>query len=191
MERYYTIGSLKPLSEVDIKKIEDTIGSTLPEGYKNFLMTYGFGDISELLMITLPDKDYFRSTFQDALDIWELTIEEEKTIIEGIIIARTIDGDTVLLIPGNKSPFVVMPRHSMSPVYFSTFNKVINFYVLSYKLEGNIYFDSYDNFKLKVFSDFVQNGILNKPLFEKVHKRFIDKSAFDRIIENRQPKYII
>jgi len=191
MKKYYTVGHLKPLRKIELKKIEDDISVNLPKDYVIFLMTYGFGNINELLMFNSPDKDLFHSNFKDCMDLWELTNAEEKIIVKGITLAKTIDGDIILLISENKLPFVIMPRHSETPIYFNDFNGIIEFYKSEYELNDKMYFDSYDNFELKTFMNSEKKEIFNETIFDEIHKQFLNQMKFDKIIDNKQPKYIL
>lgn len=189
---YYIVGDIKPFTEVDFQKIEKEGGIKIPKDYKIFLSTYGVGDFSELLRIISPDKDHFKSTFQDYLDLWELTETEKTTVLNGITIAKTVDGDIILLVANSESPYVIMPRNDEKIIYFQRFEELIAYYKECYELDNDcFYFDSHYNYELEFFTDFAKDEAINATLFDSIYNQFRKQISFDKHINDVQPTYII
>ena len=192
MDNYYTVGDIKPFTEIDFQKIEKEGDIKIPKDYKVFLSTYGVGDFSELLSVIFPDKDYFKSTFQDYLDLWELTESEKTTVLNGITIAKTVDGDIILLVANSESPYVIMPRNDEKTIYFQCFEELITYYKECYEFDNDcFYFDSHFNYELELFTDFVRDEAINTALFDSIYNQFRKQIPFDKHVNDVQPTYII
>ncbi len=191
MEKIHKIGYNKPLKENEIKKIEKNISLILPNDYKEFLKTYGYGEISGFLVFEEPDKDFFRLNFEDYLDLWELEENEKQIILDGVKVASDIDGDIVLLTKNINCPFVIMPRHSQKVEYFKNFKQVLENKTSIFEGDSKyLYFDSYYDYERKVF-DLIINNKLDKTHIGKIHNLFIKDFTFDKAINGIQPIYII
>ncbi len=191
MDKINTIGYTKALKEDEIKKLEETINIKLPDDYKDFLGTYGYGEINNFLIIQEPDKDFFRQTFGDYLDLWELNESEEKTILDGVKVLSDIDGDIVLLIQNPQTPFVLMPRHSTEVKYFTNFAQMLEFKTSAFSSDDTyLYFDSYCDYESELF-DLITNGTLDKSRIDRIHSLFLKDFTFDKVINEKQPTYII
>lgn len=191
MQTFYIIGEIKPLTQIDIQNIESLTPFSFPADYSKFLTNYGFGNINELLMITQPDEEYVKSNFGEYMDLWELTESETQSILNGLTIATTIDGDIVVLVDNKDKPIIMLPRHSNDPIYFDSFEKVIGYYNSEYNFKDVLYFDTYYNFELEYIS-FIRNDKLDKGLFEQVFQTFLKTVSFDKTYNiETQPKYVI
>lgn len=188
MNKYYQIGEIKLLKENDIQNIEREISMQLPEEYKAFLKTYGYGSFNGYLIIDEPDKDYFRLNFEEFLFLWDLSKNEETLITDGVNIISNIDGDLVLLIKNTENPFVLLPKGSEQVIYFQKFTEVIDYFLS--KLEEEIYFESNHENKIQTIEMLV-NGKINLNIIDSIHRYFIENIPFDKVINGQQPVYII
>jgi len=191
MQTLYIIGETKHLTQSDIQNIEWLISFPLPTDYKQFLTSYGFGNINELLMITQPDEQYIKSNFGKYMHLWSLTENEKQETLNGLTIATTIDGDVIAVINNKENPIILLPRHSKNPLRFENFEKVVDYYDNQYHFLNDLYFDTYYNFEQENIS-FIRNEKIDKVLFEKVYQNFVNDIFYDKAcnIEN-QPKYVI
>ncbi|KFC18919.1 SMI1/KNR4 family protein [Epilithonimonas lactis] len=187
----YTIGQTNPLTESDIQNIELLTPIPLPLDYKQFLKSYGFGSINEILMITQPDEQYIKLNFGDYLDLWNLTEIEKEETLNGLTIATTIDGDIIIVVNSKENPIKLLPRHSKNPLHFDNFQQVIDHYDNQYQFLNDLYFDTYYNYEQENIS-FIRNGILNKALFKIIYQNILNIVSYEKVYNlESQPKYII
>ena len=188
MQPLYIIGETKKLTQSDINDIEKLM--SLPADYKDFMITYGFGNINELLLVIQPDERYMKSNFGEYMDFWDLTDAETQSVLNGLTIATTIDGDIVVVIDNKCQPIILLPRHSSSPIYFDSFGKVVDYYKSEY-IKDELYFDTTYNYEQEYIS-FIINNKLDKALFEQVRRKFLNTIPFDKSYNIEiQPKYVI
>ncbi len=190
MQKYYIVDELKPLTTNDIYNIEQDISSKLPNDYKNFLKTYGYGSVNGLLLINAPDKDYFRLNFADYLDFWILSTAEQKSICNGVLVASNIDGDNFLWIENALHTFVLVPRDSEQLTYFKNFDDLLKYTTDDLILNEELYFDSNYGYEQQHFN-LLKDEWLDKTLVERVCKAFMKAFEFDKVIGSEQPKYFI
>jgi|GEM_PF-1291108 len=196
MHSLYKVGQPKPLTQTEITHIEQTVDFPLPVDYKDFLTQYGYGEINELLMVETPDEKFIQNNFSDYMHFWEW--EENDTLqktLNGLTIGRTIDGDIVVIINNPANPIIILPRHSQLPLFFLSFQAVIQYYNITYELGNNLYFDTDDNAVRKYISLHADNRP-DHSLMAKLHQTFLEKFIFDRKFDralnfDKQPKYII
>ncbi|MCM0667464.1 SMI1/KNR4 family protein [Flavobacterium tyrosinilyticum] len=191
MEEFYIIGKIKPLKKIDLLKIDSLVYFTLPSDYKEFLFTYGLGNITELIIMFYPDENYVKSNFGEYMDIWDLTDEEIQLTLNSLTIATTIDGDIISIVDDREKPFVILPRHSEKLISFESFEKLIEYYDITYDLKGELYFDSNYNCEFE-YIDLVKNNFLDQSLLDIVLQNFLLKFPVDKCYNfDAQPKYII
>lgn len=190
MQEYYIVGELKPLNTNEINNIEQDVCLKLPNDYKNFLKTYGYGSVNGFLLINAPDKDYFRLNFADCLDFWILNTAEHKSICNGILVASNIDGDNFLWLSNSLYPFVLVPRDSEQLTHFKNFEDLLKYATDDLLLNEELYFDSNDGYEQQYFN-LIKGEWFDKTLIERVLKTFIKAFEFDKVIGSEQPKYFI
>lgn len=57
----YTTGDVKQYTAQEIEAVKELKEYSIPSDYLLFLKTYGLGEINNLLMFNIPDKEYVKS----------------------------------------------------------------------------------------------------------------------------------
>ncbi|MGE9311827.1 hypothetical protein ACLOAU_09280 [Niabella sp. CJ426] len=190
-ENVFIVGKLQPLSDHQLQQINQSVKFSLPDGYKSFLGQLGFGSINELLMIEEPDPGFIQNNFLDYMDFWNWEVVEETRALNGLTIARTIDGDIIEIIDDRLSPFLILPRHSDLPVKFPDFSSVIGYYDQRYDFEGNLYFDPYVEWQQENIN-IGKVMVENLKIIQQIHEDFLANYQPDSVFNaNTQPKYMM
>ncbi|MCH5715340.1 hypothetical protein MKP07_03640 [Niabella hibiscisoli] len=151
----------------------------------------GFGSINELLMVEEPDPYFIRNNFADYMDFWQWENDEEEQALNGLTIARSIDGDIVAIIDNISTPFLMLPRHAESPLKFPDLSSVLSFYERQYDFVDNLYFDPYFEWEQKNIS-VGRDMIMNLQIIRQIHEGFLEKYQPDKVLNAAtQPKYIM
>lgn len=190
-ENIFIVGKLQPLSDHQLQQIDQSVKFSIPAGYKSFLGQMGLGSFNELLMIEKPDPGFMQNNFSDFMDLWEWDAGEETLALNGLTIARTIDGDIVEIIDDSQLPFLMLPRHSDQPVKFPDFSSLIDYYDQRYDFAGNLYFDPYAEWQ----QEHINIGRLmveNLQIIQQIHEGFLANYHPDKVFNaDTQPKYMI
>ena len=113
----YIIGKINPLTQEDILTIEKGINFLLPQDYKSFLLKYGYGDIHDYLYFNIPAENFMANNFKEHMNLWEWADGfDVNTVLDGIAIANTKDGDIVLCINNDENQYMLLPRNSEYPM---------------------------------------------------------------------------
>ena len=103
---------LNSVPESEIEKAEKRLGISLPQGYKNFVTTYGVGTFCGFLVIPSPTEiSKFSMNFRWNSGTDVLNEEMAKGAYQ---IASTIDADVIIFCPKSEKGIYVLPRHSDS-----------------------------------------------------------------------------
>jgi len=144
----------------------------------------------DIVLCKVNGHQYMKSNFGEYMDFWDLTDAETQSVLNGLTIATTIDGDIVVVIDNKCQPIILLPRHSSSPIYFDSFGKVVDYYKSEY-IKDELYFDTTYNYEQEYIS-FIINNKLDKALFEQVRRKFLNTIPFDKSYNIEiQPKYVI
>ena len=185
----YIIGKINPLTEKTILLIEKKINSVLPYDYKRFLSTYGYGSIHDYLYFSTPDENFMKNNFYENMGNWEWTNDISADVaLKGIQISHSKDGDIVLCCRKNSYSYLLLPRHSVHPVQFTSFELLLK-YLLKH-LGRKKYFDSSYEKQMESIS-LIKNSSVDKKLIYKIRKLLLKKYTFDRVYNRKtQPIYV-
>ncbi|ATA89176.1 hypothetical protein CGC58_05235 [Capnocytophaga stomatis] len=188
----YYIGEAHLVSEAEISNIENLVRYSLPEDYKEFISNYGYGNLNELLLFEIPDEDFIKNNFTEYLDLWEWDETLQQRALHSVMIAKTIDGDIILALNDENSPYLLLPRHSEYPKSFVGFWEIINWYKNEYHLK-ELYFDSYYQSDWRFFHIEGEFSDLKLEKIAILYKKFKKNYAIDVIFgeENYQPKCVL
>lgn len=188
----YYIGEAHLVSEAEISNIENLVRYSLPEDYKEFISNYGYGNLNELLLFEIPDEDFIKNNFTEYLDLWEWDETLQQKALRSVMIAKTIDGDVILALNDENSPYLLLPRHSEYPKSFVSFWEIINWYKNEYHL-NELYFDSYYQSDWRFFHIEGEFSDLKLEKIAILYKKFKKNYAIDVIFgeENYQPKCVL
>lgn len=188
----YYIGEVHSVSEAEISNIENLVRYSLPEDYKEFISNYGYGNLNELLLFEIPDEDFIKNNFAEYLDLWEWDETLQQKALHSVMIAKTIDGDIILALNDENSPYLLLPRHSEYPKSFVSFWEIINWYKNEYHLK-ELYFDSYYQSDWRFFHIEGEFSDLKLEKIAILYKKFKKNYAIDVIFgeENYQPKCVL
>lgn len=188
----YYIGKKMPFNLGEITLIESKINYSIPEDYKDIVANYGYGDLNELLLIDSPDEDFMKNNFAEDLDLWLWDEALQQKALEGVMIAKTIDGDVILALDSAENPYLLLSRHSEYPKVFTDFGSVIDWYIDQYKLT-KLYFDSHYQSDWRFFT--IEENFLDTKLEKTtiLHRNFKKNYSIDAIFgeENYQPKCVL
>lgn len=188
----YIIGQIVPISDEVFFDIEKAVNYSLPSDYKEFMRQYGYGNLNGLLLFETPDEGFVKNNFGDYLDLWEWDKPLQDKALQSVMVAKTIDGDVIVAIHDEKSPYLLLPRHSEYPKLFACFQEVIEWYVQEYQLK-KLYFDSHYQRDYRYF--LIEGEFLDLKL-EKIaliYKKFKKNYAVDAFfgVEDYQPKCVL
>lgn len=188
----YYIGEAHLVSEAEISNIENLVKYYIPEDYKEFISNYGYGNLNELLLFEIPDEDFIKNNFTEYLDLWEWDETLQQKALRSVMIAKTIDGDIILALNDENSPYLLLPRHSEYPKSFVGFWEIINWYKNEYHLK-ELYFDSYYQSDWRFFHIEGEFSDLKLEKIAILYKKFKKNYAIDVIFgeENYQPKCVL
>ena len=101
----------------EVETVEAKLGTSLPQGYKEFVTTLGRGQYCSYIRVDMPSEimaEY--AEYQRLLDeyyFWELGEGElsKAKAIESIKIADTVDGDVIIFHPSKSDELFVLPRN--------------------------------------------------------------------------------
>ncbi|GIJ96768.1 hypothetical protein CAPN001_13370 [Capnocytophaga stomatis] len=188
----YYIGEVHSVSEAEISNIENLVRYSLPEDYKEFISNYGYGNLNELLLFEIPDEDFIKNNFTEYLDLWEWDETLQQRALHSVMIAKTIDGDVILALNDENSPYLLLPRHSEYPKSFVGFWEIINWYKNEYHLK-ELYFDSYYQSDWRFFHIEGEFSDLKLEKIAILYKKFKKNYAINVIFgeENYQPKCVL
>lgn len=188
----YYIGEAHLVSEAEISNIENLVKYYIPEDYKEFISNYGYGNLNELLLFEIPDEDFIKNNFVEYLDLWEWDETLQQKALRSVMIAKTIDGDIILALNDENSPYLLLPRHSEYPKSFVSFWEIINWYKNEYHLK-ELYFDSYYQSDWRFFHIEGEFSDLKLEKIAILYKKFKKNYAIDVIFgeENYQPKCVL
>ncbi|MFK8302560.1 SMI1/KNR4 family protein [Capnocytophaga stomatis] len=188
----YYIGEAHLVSEAEISNIENLVKYSIPEDYKEFISNYGYGNLNELLLFEIPDEDFIKNNFTEYLDLWEWDETLQQKALRSVMIAKTIDGDIILALNDENSPYLLLPRHSEYPKSFVSFWEIINWYKNEYHL-NELYFDSYYQSDWRFFHIEGEFSDLKLEKIAILYKKFKKNYAIDVIFgeENYQPKCVL
>ncbi|MGI4872428.1 MAG: hypothetical protein ACRYFX_14770 [Janthinobacterium lividum] len=186
----YLIGQPRPLLPAELPQTARPGSPALPPDYLEFLATYGYGEVNELLLFGPPDADHFRSTFSDCLDIWDWVPGSEALALAGTTVATTNDGDIVLAVAGSH-PYLLMPRHATEPVLLPSLAAVLARYETTYAQQGGQYFDPSFDWEQKHF-DMAGEIVTRAPRLARLHQEFLATFRVDKSFNLEiQPKYVL
>jgi len=190
-EKLFITGKLQPVSNHRLQQIEQLVAFSIPADYKAFLGELGVGSINELLMIEEPDPGFIRNNFADYMDLWKWENDEEEHALNGLTIARTIDGDIIEIVDDRQLPFLMLPRHNDIPVKFPDFSSVIRYYDQRYSFANDLYFDPYFEWEQENIS-IGKTMVENLNIIQQIHNGFLASYKPAKVYNaNTQPKYIM
>lgn len=110
-------GPLVLASHADVDDLESRLGVRFPDGYREYVTRLGEGDLNVLVRVyppwrVLTELDAHRGTMA-ANWFWESgeTSFGQDEAIDSIPLADSIDGDTIVFHPGDRTRVVILPRH--------------------------------------------------------------------------------
>ncbi len=187
----YQIGNTIAVSADKINKIRNLVDFPLPEDYISFIQQYGYDiSVNEFILFSVPDENYVRNNFLSYMYFWKWeNKEKEEEALNSLYIAGSIDGDIICCIPSISAPYLIMSRHSESPVYTKTLNEVFDHYKTAYQI-GELYLTgNHDRLYESVYM--WDDHMYDPDLMNKIRHRFLSHYSPDKIFEEETVQYKI
>ena len=182
LQDIYLIGEVP---KINTAEIQAQVTFKVPQDYLKFMQKFGQGDISEILIFWQASPDFFKLNFAEYPDLWDW---DDPTLLEkvtnSLYIASTIDGDDIYIIDDKEKPYVIMPRHGLHPLTFTSLKAVLDYYIKLYDLKDDLYFNSSFNQKIASFP-------IQKQDFSTFKNQLIEQFQHDKVFNiETQAKFI-
>jgi hypothetical protein len=148
---------LKPVLESEILEVEAQLGLVFPADYKEFVTTFGAGELSVIGLQAFTPHDVmeiFRYESQERLAefwFWEESPEilTQQKAIECFPFFGSAQGDDILFHPSDPNTWFILPHEEQHVVTVHTFNELVNYYVERERIANG------SDFKMPEFFDFL------------------------------------
>ncbi len=103
----------------DIRQLEDVLGSSLPAGYREFMLALGEGVLGGAYVRVYPPWRVGRElhTWRDRIrEYWFWDGLAQERALACVVLGDTLDGDELIFHPEDPDDIWVLPRHSEQAV---------------------------------------------------------------------------
>lgn len=119
---------------------------------------------------------------------WE-SKEKEEEAVNSLYIAGSVEGAIICCIDSPFTPYLILPRHSETPIYTKTLNEVFDHYISIYELKELYLTGTHDRLYESVYM--WDDHMYDPDLMNKVRYHFLSCYSPDKISEEDTARHKI
>jgi hypothetical protein len=153
---------LKPVLKSEILEVEAQLGLVFPADYKDFVTTFGAGELSIIYLWASTPYDVMEVSRYESQErlaefwFWEGSPEilTQQKVIECFPFFGSAQGDDILFHPSEPNTWFILPHEEQHVVTVHNFKELVDYYLIDYYID-ELQSDNVSDFKMPDFFDFL------------------------------------